>query len=128
MGSSDFEHASVMQHYACFACRKAFKVRGTYPHTTAPAPCPECKGPMTAMGILFRAPPQRAVKAWRRLEELARDTSHLPFQFPRRRPPEGSCPGCGCLPGVVAGRCPYCGFSPRAASGGRPSQAAYHPE
>jgi DNA-directed RNA polymerase subunit RPC12/RpoP len=127
MGSFDFEHASVMQHYACFTCRKAFKVRGTYPHTTAAAQCPECKGPMAPMGVLFRAPRQRAVKAWAKLEELARTSTAPRFQYPEQRQPEGACPGCGCLAGLVGGRCPYCGYTRRAASGGRPSPGAYQP-
>jgi hypothetical protein len=127
MGSFDFEHSNAMQHYACFACRKAFKVRGTYNSTTAPAPCPECKGPMTAMGVLFRAPRQRAVKAWRRLEELARGSPQPLFQLPGIRPHERPPPGYHCGAEMVAGRCVYCGFSPRASSGGRPSQAAYRP-
>ncbi|MBO0697585.1 MAG: hypothetical protein J2P46_04260 [Zavarzinella sp.] len=127
MGSFDLEHARVMQHYACFTCRKAFKVPGAYNHTAAPAPCPECKGPMTAMGVLFRAPRRRAIKAWKKLEELARGSPVPPFRYPRRRRPEGACPGCGSLTGPVDGRCPYCGYTRRAASGGRPSPNAYQP-
>jgi hypothetical protein len=95
VGSFDFEHANVMQHYACFACRKAFKVRGTFNSTTAPTPCPECKGLMTATGVLFRAPRQRAIKVWRRLEEMTRESPAPPFQYPEFRRPEGTCPGCG---------------------------------
>ena len=130
MGSFDFEHCGCKQHFACFACRKTFKAGdefvpdGAGGYARRVVACPDCGEPMRAMGLLFRAPPRRAVKAWRRLEELACGTPHPPFQFPRHRRPEGRCPGCGCLPGLVAGRCPYCGFSPRAASGGRPSQAA----
>ncbi len=77
MGSFDFEHSNCKQHYACFTCRKAFKVRGTYNGTVTPAPCPECKGPMTAMGLLFRAPRQRTVKAWKKLEVVFHCCSQL---------------------------------------------------
>ena len=120
MGSFDFEHSSVKQHYACFACRKAFKVRGTFNYTTAPAPCPECKKPMTAMGVLFRSPRQRAVKAWRLLEELACGSPRPLFWFPRFRVQERPSPGHHCGVAMVDGRCVYCGFSPRQTSGGRP--------
>lgn len=68
MSLSDFHHLNCMQHYACFACRKAFKVRNTFNSTLTPRPCPNCKGPMKAMGVLFRAPRQRAVKAWKKLK------------------------------------------------------------
>lgn len=111
MGSFDFEHANCKQHYACFSCRKAFKVRGTFNSTATPAPCPECKQPMTAMGLLFRAPRQRAVKAWKKLEELARNSPVPLFQFPKLRRPENACPGCGSSTGLLQGRCPYCGYS-----------------
>ncbi|TMQ29247.1 MAG: IS110 family transposase, partial [Planctomycetota bacterium] len=57
--------------------------------------CPHCGEPMRAMGLLFRAPPKRAVKAWRELEQLVMSTSGPPFQEPRLRQPEGACPGCG---------------------------------
>jgi hypothetical protein len=131
MGSLDFEHCGHKQHFACFACRKAFKagrefiwVKPSHYRRRVVA-CPQCKQPMKPMGLLFRAPPQRAIKAWRRLEELARDSPEPPFQFPRRRRPAGACPGCGTARRRVDGRCPVCGSSRRCAAGGRPSSGAY---
>lgn len=82
---------------------------------------------MTAMGVLFRAPRQRAVKAWNQLEELTRSSPTPPFQYPELHRPEGACPGCGCLPGLAGGRCPYCGYTRRSASGGRASPGSYQP-
>lgn len=61
------------QHFACFACRKAFKQRGSEEigvEAARPFPCPECGAPMTLVGRDFRAPPQRAVKQWHVLEML----------------------------------------------------------
>ncbi len=133
VGSFDFEHCGHQQHYACFACRKAFKAggefvpRGPGDYKQRVVTCPECREPMRAMGLLFRAPPQRAVKAWRKLEELAAESLGPLFQEPRYRAPEGACPNCGSAVGLTDGHCPYCGYSHRAASGGRPTPKSYTP-
>ena len=115
MGSFDFEHCGCMQHFACFACRKAFKAGDEYVPDGAGGyrrrvvTCPECRQPMSPMGLLFRAPRRRAVRAWRRLEELARRSPRPPFEFPRRRPVPGACPRCDSPTGWDGKRCPYCG-------------------
>jgi len=61
-------------HFACFACRKAFKQRGSSNWDgdvpERPLPCPECKQPMARIGRHFRAPRQRAAKAWQQVERL----------------------------------------------------------
>jgi hypothetical protein len=61
-------------HYACFACRKSFK----WPHdrnadvSSLPAPiCPQCRGPVEAMGLDFKAPPSDNVKQWQKVRILA---------------------------------------------------------
>lgn len=61
-------------HFACFACRKAFKRRLQHdvdrdgePH---PARCPDCGGPMAEMGLDFRPPPRQKLREWRVLETL----------------------------------------------------------
>jgi hypothetical protein len=59
-------------HFACFACRKTFKQPGSSNWDEyipeRPYPCPECKQPMARMGRHFKAPRQRAMKAWREVE------------------------------------------------------------
>lgn len=116
MGSFDFAHCGHKQHYACFACRKAFKAGDEFV-PTAPGvlvrrvvACPDCTRPMCPMGLLFRAPKRRAVKAWRRAEAAARRLPHPPFQYPQPRPIEGGCPGCRSAGGWDGRRCLYCGF------------------
>ena len=56
------------KHYACFACRKAFKRRNQAdidpsgdPH---PARCPDCALLMADMGLDFAPPKLRDVQAW----------------------------------------------------------------
>lgn len=91
MGSYDFEHCWHKQHYACFDCRKSFKAGDEYVFDETGAycrrtvVCPECGQPMKAMGLLFRAPPKRAIKTWKRLQERFDGISPPPFQFPRPR-------------------------------------------
>ena len=73
MSQYDFEQELHKQHFACFACRKAFKPRGSETLTTEADreyPCPECRAPMTLMGRDFQAPPVRAMKEWHLLELL----------------------------------------------------------
>lgn len=133
MGSFDFEHCGCKQHFACFACRKAFKAKDEFVSDGAGGSrrrkvvCPDCNEPMRPMGLLFRAPSKRAVKAWKRLETLAMTSPHPPFQYPGLRASELPPPGYHCGAKMVDGRCAYCGFSRRAASGGRRSQDAYKP-
>lgn len=61
-------------HFACFACRKAFKQRGSSnwdPDVPQrPFPCPECKQPMQRFGRYFQPPPQRAARQWLKVELL----------------------------------------------------------
>lgn len=60
-------------HFACFACRKTFKQPGSSTWDCnvpeRPFPCPNCKQAMVRMGRHFKAPPQRAIRAWREVEE-----------------------------------------------------------
>lgn len=65
------------QHYACFSCRKAFKLRNLFStdwwrtnRADAPVSCPECRQPMGDMGLDFKAPRQAAVKHWAVVEVL----------------------------------------------------------
>jgi hypothetical protein len=66
--------ATNRAHFACFACRKAFKQAGSSNWDSnvpaRPFPCPECKRPMARMGRHFKAPRQRAVRAWRKVGRL----------------------------------------------------------
>ena len=66
-------------HYACFRCRKMFRQPSVYdlPEHRRPAPgeqrvvaCPECRNPMKAMGLDFKAPQQQDVKQWKKVEIL----------------------------------------------------------
>jgi hypothetical protein len=61
-------------HFACFDCRKSFKQRGSSNWDSAipdrPYPCPECQRPMVRMGRYFKAPPQRALRQWVKVELL----------------------------------------------------------
>jgi hypothetical protein len=61
-------------HFACFVCRKTFKQPGSSNWDSnvpdRPFPCPECKQPMARMGRHFKAPRQRAVRAWQEVERL----------------------------------------------------------
>lgn len=73
MDTQNNEQDLHKQHFACFACRKAFKPRGTEHLGTVAErdyPCPECRTPMTLVGRDFQAPPVRAVKQWHLLEVL----------------------------------------------------------
>ncbi len=76
------------EHFACFECRKAFKRHESLAFWDKPegrgskgswrliscglARCPECRRPMTAMGLDFQAPRQVDRKQWRKVEILAR--------------------------------------------------------
>ena len=56
-------------HYACFACRKMF--RHLPPDPQQVLRCPQCRRPMTGMGLDFKAPPHTDREAWQVLEILA---------------------------------------------------------
>lgn len=51
------------QHYACFHCRKCFR----YHEATV---CPECRQPLCAMGLDFKAPKQKDKEQWKVIEIL----------------------------------------------------------
>jgi len=61
-------------HFACFPCRKFFKQQGSSNWDTAiperPFPCPNCKQQMVRLGKYFKAPRQRAVRAWKEVVRL----------------------------------------------------------
>ncbi len=66
----DDEHP---QHFACFACRKAFKQRGSgraLLSNLRPFPCPQCKELMAPLGRDFKAPPRRDRSQWLKVELL----------------------------------------------------------
>jgi hypothetical protein len=67
------------EHFACFRCRKGFKQTSRFelPEQLRPAPgelrtvpCPQCGQPMNDMGHDFKAPRQRDVKQWKKVEIL----------------------------------------------------------
>ncbi|MEN7547220.1 hypothetical protein AAG747_04830 [Rapidithrix thailandica] len=67
-------------HYACFACRKAFKRRllvdidrdAAFDKKWEPtiAKCPDCGEMMADMGLDFKSPPKKERKAWEHLQNL----------------------------------------------------------
>lgn len=79
-------------HFACFACRKAFK----QPESSnwnqeipeRPFDCPDCKRPMVRLGRYFKAPPRRARRQWL--------TTELLFEFGERFVSGNSCLGQKC--------------------------------
>jgi hypothetical protein len=58
-------------HFACFACRKAFKRRNKEDVDPSgpdrPARCPQCGLLMASMGLDFHPPPRDNDDAWRML-------------------------------------------------------------
>ncbi len=67
------------RHYACFACRKAFRVRPTEEwadanvrsgSVTLVVKCPDCGHPMHEMGLDFKAPRKKNRKQWKKVEVL----------------------------------------------------------
>jgi DNA-directed RNA polymerase subunit RPC12/RpoP len=67
------------EHYACFHCRKAFKQPSYFdlPKDVRPkrreervVVCPQCGSRMRNMGLDFKAPRQRSVDQWRKVELL----------------------------------------------------------
>ena len=72
-----FQPHKYKDHYACFECRKAFRVapfREWLPpevHFGAVVPvvkCPDCARPMTSMGRNFKAPRRADVRLWRTIQ------------------------------------------------------------
>jgi hypothetical protein len=81
---SDDQHP---QHFACFACRKAFKQRGSGRALVSdlrPFPCPACKAPMVPLGRDFKAPTQRARSQWLKVELL--HAFGVTFEAPMDKP------------------------------------------
>jgi hypothetical protein len=74
----DHDVVRYSEHYACFACRRAFKHPEEYARAGGQLrpprsrPCPECGGPARSMGMNFKPPRREATKQWRKLELLAR--------------------------------------------------------
>lgn len=67
-------------HFACFACRKAFKLAAhgiwdpsgkRWLHRPSPT-CPQCRTPMTSVGRSFRAPRRADAEGWKKAELLHR--------------------------------------------------------
>jgi hypothetical protein len=88
-----YDQAHYTEHYACFACRRAFKHREEAvigvgheypPRPPRYRPCPECGGPARSMGKNFKAPRRESANQWRKLELLAR--LDMLFHGPGRRP------------------------------------------
>jgi hypothetical protein len=70
---------SYKQHYACFACRKVFRIPGSdTPFNVAvysdpftrKVKCPDCSRPMFSMGRDFKAPRRSAMKQWEKVRQL----------------------------------------------------------
>jgi hypothetical protein len=51
--------------HACFECRKSLKVR-----MEGASVCPECGGPLHAMGRSFKAPKRTDAEQWKKVEAL----------------------------------------------------------
>lgn len=86
---SDFyDITSRLQHYACFSCRKAFKQ--PFDSSRPERPCPQCGRLMPNMGTDFKAPPQKDIEQWRKVEALAlagvRFFPRWPSELPGERP------------------------------------------
>lgn len=64
--------------FACFVCRKSFKIAwsGFSPGAADPRVfghrCPQCSAELSYCGRFFKAPPQGDVKRWREVQELVR--------------------------------------------------------
>lgn len=73
------EYGPYKDHYACFTCRKMFRqwtpyelARPLLPGQTRSIVCPQCAQPMHDLGKDFKAPKQRDVEQWRKVELLFR--------------------------------------------------------
>ena len=67
------------QHYACFRCRKVFRIPDSdspfnvAPYSdkfTRPVKCPDCSELMASMGRDFKAPRRSAKKQWEKVRQL----------------------------------------------------------
>ncbi len=69
-------HRTNTVHFACFACRVAFKQPDSSNWNARvaarPFDCPNCKRSMVRLGRYFKAPPRRAVRQWLKVELLFR--------------------------------------------------------
>jgi hypothetical protein len=81
LSKQGYDQVHYTEHYACFACRRAFKhpeqatIGAGYDYPPRPPkhrPCPECGRPARSMGKNFKAPRRESVNQWRKLELLAR--------------------------------------------------------
>jgi hypothetical protein len=63
-------------HFACFACRRSFKQRGSSLRmadaVARPYPCPTCHQDMVRLARNFKAPPLQARRQWLKVELLYR--------------------------------------------------------
>jgi hypothetical protein len=70
----ELSEAVHLQHFACFACRKAFKqTESGHPstgETLRPFPCSCCKAEMVPLGRDFKAPSVRSKLQWLKVELL----------------------------------------------------------
>src|SRR5262245_43514190 len=76
------QHGPYKRHFACFRCRKAFKRPPfAFDHfcpnlaqsEADPAPCPDCGGRMSDMGLDFKPPRKSDVEHWEVVEYLFRE-------------------------------------------------------
>lgn len=86
---SDFYSVTFyLQHYACFACRKAFKQ--PFDNERPDCLCPQCRQPMTNMGTDFKTPPHKNTDQWRKVQLLAQAGvkffPHWSDELPHKRP------------------------------------------
>ena len=66
---------SYKPHLVCFDCRKMFRRRlladiKSGQKDSIEAKCPQCSGLMASMGLDFKAPPKKDVKAWKYVQNL----------------------------------------------------------
>lgn len=62
-------------HFVCFSCRKMFRRRllkdiGVSSSGSVDAKCPQCGNLMADMGLDFKAPRQKDIKAWAHIQDL----------------------------------------------------------
>jgi len=64
---------SSVAHFACFACRKVFRLRREYETTPRrnSHPCPDCCCQMANMGPYFKTPKRLDRKQWAKVRVLA---------------------------------------------------------
>ena len=72
------EYGPYKPHFACFNCRKAFRIPKKREDQAKAAAdtrggevlCPQCRAPMVGMGLDFKAPKQTEVKQWQKVRIL----------------------------------------------------------